>query len=39
MSGLPVQAKSPTTKITLLSSDLNYQSKLNSNPNRITRPG
>ncbi|KHG15479.1 hypothetical protein F383_16842 [Gossypium arboreum] len=29
MAGLPVQAKSP---------DLNYQSRLNLDPNRISRP-
>ncbi|KHG00093.1 Basic leucine zipper transcriptional factor ATF-like 2 [Gossypium arboreum] len=32
-AGLPVQAKSPATTITLMSLDLNYQSRLNSNPN------
>ncbi|KHG21532.1 hypothetical protein F383_27967 [Gossypium arboreum] len=37
MPGLPVQAKSHLWQTSLMSSDLNYQSKLNSDPNRITR--
>ncbi|KAG8472875.1 hypothetical protein CXB51_034838 [Gossypium anomalum] len=32
-AGLPVQAKSPATTITLMSFDLNYQFRLNSDPN------
>ncbi|KHF99332.1 Putative U-box domain-containing 53 -like protein [Gossypium arboreum] len=32
-AGFPVQAKSPVTTITLMNLDLNYQSRLNSNPN------
>ncbi|KHG00041.1 putative ORF60 [Gossypium arboreum] len=39
-AGLPVQAKSPAMTITLISLDLNYQSRLNSDPNsRITHLG
>ncbi|KHG23582.1 hypothetical protein F383_29848 [Gossypium arboreum] len=38
MLGLPVQAKSLTMTYTPMSSDLNYQSKLNSDPNQITHP-